>query len=36
VEEVPEGAGKLYVIIAKLRDLAHQYVLSNAAIMQPL
>jgi hypothetical protein len=36
VEEMPEGAGKLYVMTAELRDLAHQYVLSNAAIMQPL
>jgi hypothetical protein len=36
VEEVPEGAEKLYVMTAELRDLAHQYVLSNAAIMQPL
>lgn len=36
VEEVPKEARKLYVMTTELRDLAHQYVLSNAAIMQPL
>jgi hypothetical protein len=35
-EEVPEGAAKPYVINSALRDLAHQYVLRNIAIMQPL
>jgi hypothetical protein len=36
VEEVPEGARKPYVMNAALRDLVHQYVFSNVAIMQPL
>ena len=36
VEEVSEGVGKLYIMTAELRDLAHQYVLSNGAKMQPL
>jgi hypothetical protein len=36
VEEVPEGRGKPYVMNSALRDLAHQYVLRNVAIMQPL
>jgi hypothetical protein len=36
VEEVLEGAGKPYIMNAALRDLAHQYVLTNVALMQPL
>jgi hypothetical protein len=35
-KEVTEGAGKLYVMNAPLRDLAHQYVLANIAVMEPL
>jgi hypothetical protein len=33
-EEVPEGTRKPYVMTSALRDLAHQYVLTNASIMQ--
>jgi hypothetical protein len=36
VEEVLEGTRKLYIMDAELRDLAHQYVPRNVAIMQPL
>jgi hypothetical protein len=35
-EEVLEGAGKSYVMNVALQDLAHQYVLTNVALMQPL
>jgi hypothetical protein len=35
-EEVVEGAGKPYMLLPKLRDLAHQYVLTNISGMQPL
>jgi hypothetical protein len=35
VEEALEGAGKPYEMTATLRDIAHQYVLQNVAIMQP-
>jgi hypothetical protein len=35
-EEVPEDTGKPYVMNLALRDVAHQYVLQNVAIMQPL
>jgi hypothetical protein len=35
-KEVAEGAGKPYVLTPQLCDLAHRYVLSNVAIMQPL
>jgi hypothetical protein len=34
-EEVLEGAGRPYVMTPALRDLAHQYTLTNIAIMQP-
>ncbi len=33
-EEVLQGAGRPYVMSAELRDIAHQYVLSNVAIME--
>jgi hypothetical protein len=36
VEEVVEGAGKPYMLSPELRDLAHQYVLTNILGMQPL
>jgi hypothetical protein len=36
VEEVLEGARKPYLMIAELRDVAHQYVLHNIFVMQPL
>jgi hypothetical protein len=36
VEEVLEGAGKPYLITAELCDVAHQYVLCNISMMQPL
>jgi hypothetical protein len=35
-EEVLEGAGKPYLMTAELRDVAHQYVLRNISVMQPL
>jgi hypothetical protein len=35
VEEALEGAGKPYVMTTALRDIAHEYVLRNVAIMQP-
>jgi hypothetical protein len=35
-EEVLEGAGKPYLMTAELRDVAHQYVLRNISMMQPL
>jgi hypothetical protein len=35
-EEVTEGAGKLYVMNVPLRDLAHQYILANVVVMEPL
>jgi hypothetical protein len=34
-EEVLEGKGRPYVMTPALRDLAHQYTLTNVAIMQP-
>jgi hypothetical protein len=34
-EEVLEGAGKPYVMTTALQDAAHQYVLTNATVMQP-
>jgi hypothetical protein len=34
-KEVLEGAGRPYMMTASMRDLAHQYVLTNTAIMQP-
>ncbi len=34
-EEVVEGAGSKYLMSATLRDLAHQYALSNLSIMEP-
>jgi hypothetical protein len=33
-EEVPEDAGKSYIITVAIRDVAHQYVLTNASLMQ--
>ena len=33
-EEVLQGAGKAYVMTPALRDLAHQYVLSNASCLE--
>jgi hypothetical protein len=36
IEEVLEGAGKPYLMTAELRDVAHQYVLRNIFVMQPL
>ena len=35
-EEVLQGAGKPYMMTAELRDVARQYVLANASIMQDL
>jgi hypothetical protein len=35
-EEVVEGAGKPYMLSPELRDLTHQYVLTNISGMQPL
>jgi hypothetical protein len=35
-EEVLEGGGKAYMMSPELRDAAHQYVLRNIALMQPL
>jgi hypothetical protein len=35
-EEVLEGAGKSYLMTAELCDVAHQYVLRNIFVMQPL
>jgi hypothetical protein len=35
-EEVLEGVGKPYLMTAKLRSVAHQYVLRNIFEMQPL
>lgn len=35
-EEVLQGAGKPYVMSANLRDIAHEYVLMNSAIMEDL
>jgi hypothetical protein len=34
-EEVLEGTGRPYVMTASVRDLVHQYFLTNTAIMQP-
>ena len=34
-EEVLEGAGSKYMMSAALRDLAHQYALSNLSLMEP-
>jgi hypothetical protein len=35
-EEVLEGVGKLYLMTPELRDVAHEYVLRNISVMQPL
>jgi hypothetical protein len=35
-EEVLEGAGKPYLMTAKLHDVAYQYVLRNISVLQPL
>ena len=35
-EEVLQGAGRPYVMSTELRDVAHQYVLSNIEVMQDL
>jgi hypothetical protein len=35
VEEVLEGAGRLYMMTPELRDRAHQYVLRNIGVLQP-
>lgn len=35
VEEILEGIGQTYMMDASLRNLAHQYILNNAAIIQP-
>ena len=35
-EEVLQGAGRPYVMSTELRDVAHQYVLSNVEVMQDL
>ena len=35
-EEVLQGAGRPYVMTPEFRDVAHQYVLSNASAMQDL
>ena len=35
-EEVLQGAGKPYMMTAELRDVAHQYVLANALIIQDI
>jgi len=35
VEEVLEGAGRAYMMTAALRDISHQYMLNNAATVQP-
>ena len=35
VEEVVEGAGAKYLMSPALRDLAHQYALSNLSLMAP-
>jgi hypothetical protein len=34
-KEVLEGARRPYVMTTSMRDLTHQYVLTNTAIMQP-
>ena len=34
VEEVLQGTGKEFVMTPALRDLAHQYVLMNASVME--
>jgi hypothetical protein len=34
-QEALEGAGKPYVLSSVLRDIAHNYVLRNVAVMQP-
>ena len=34
-EEVLEGAGCAYMMTTSMWDLAHQYVLNNAVVMQP-
>jgi hypothetical protein len=36
VEEVMEGARKPYLMTLELRDIAHEYVLRNISVMQPL
>jgi hypothetical protein len=36
VEEVLEGVGKPYLMTVELCDVAHQYVLRNIFVMQPL
>jgi hypothetical protein len=35
-EEVLEGAEKPYLMTAELHNVAHQYVLHNISVMQPL
>lgn len=35
-EEVLQGAGKAYILTPELRDVAHQYVLTNVSVMQDL
>jgi hypothetical protein len=35
-EEVLEGAGKPYLMTTELHNVAHQYVLRNIFVMQPL
>jgi hypothetical protein len=35
-EEVLEGTGKPYLMTPELRDIAHEYVLRNISVMQPL
>ena len=35
-EEVLQGAGRAYMMSHELRDVAHEYVLTNAAPMQDL
>ena len=34
-EEVLEGAGSNYVMSPPLRELAHQYVLTNISLLEP-
>ena len=34
-EEVLEGAGTTFVMTQALRDLAHQYVLTNISLFEP-
>ena len=35
-EEVLQGAGRPYIMSPELRDVAHQYMLSNISIMEDL